>query len=221
MARTLLFLWLAFALAVAGCQMVAGEGAEVPSARFWSGFGPVLPHDDFPADCGICHVGSDWHQLTDDFSFDHGAATGVALEGAHQEASCLFCHNDRGPVASFAAQGCAGCHSDPHEGGLGASCAECHTETAWMDALLGGGSRELDRRHRQLGFPLIGAHTFAACDRCHSGADAGLFTPTPRACEGCHGGDLNQALNPNHVALGWTTRCDRCHQPFTWTQAEL
>jgi len=221
MKRSLLHLWLAAAITITGCALVAGDGAELPSARFWSGFGPVLQHDAFPGDCSLCHVGNDWHQLTEDFAFDHGAETGVELEGAHATAACLLCHNDRGPVAAFASQGCAGCHSDPHGGALGGACAECHTETAWLDALLGVGAIGLERRHRQLGFALVGAHTFAACDRCHAGADRGLFAPTPRACEGCHGGDLARALNPNHVGLGWTTRCDRCHQPFTWTEAEL
>ena len=32
----------------------------------------------------------------------------VALRGAHAQAGCLLCHNDRGPVQQFAARGCGG-----------------------------------------------------------------------------------------------------------------
>jgi len=220
-ARFTLWVWLVLAAGLAACQMVAEDGRDIGASRFWNGFGPVLPHEDFPADCSLCHTGEGWHDLTEDFEFDHAAETGTALDGAHAEAACLLCHNDRGPVAAFQAQGCVGCHGDPHEGALGGSCTACHTEVSWLDALVGKGSLELDRRHRQAGFPLVGSHAFAACDRCHTGADQGLYQPTPRACEGCHGGDLAQAVNPNHVGLGWTTRCDRCHQPFTWQEAEL
>ena len=33
--------------------------------------------------------------------------------------------------------------------------------------------------------------------------------------------DLARAVNPNHAGLGWVDRCDRCHLPRTWNQAEI
>lgn len=219
--KTLLILWALAALWITGCAVVQEEGREVAAARFWNGFGPVLPHETFPADCSLCHEGTDWHHLKDDFEFDHGIEAGLALNGAHEAAACLLCHNDRGPVQVFQDQGCAGCHADPHQGVLGANCSECHTETAWLDALNGPGRRKLESRHRMLGFPLTGAHAFASCTSCHAAADAGLYAPTPRECTGCHADDLLNATFPDHLALGWTNRCDQCHQPFTWQAAEL
>ena len=68
----------------------------------------MLPHDTFPADCKLCHMGQGWNTLTDDFAFDHEKETGVPLVGAHDQARCLLCHNDRGPVELFASKGCAG-----------------------------------------------------------------------------------------------------------------
>lgn len=219
--KVALWAWIALTIFLAACQVMGEDGRDIAASRFWNGFGPVLAHEDFPADCSLCHTGSGWHELVEEFDFDHGEETGVELPGAHADAACILCHNDRGPAAAFAAQGCTGCHSDPHQGGLGGSCTECHSEVSWLDALSGSGSIELDRRHRQAGFPLVGAHTWAACDRCHAGADQGIFQPTPRACAACHGSDLAQAVNPNHVGLGWTERCDSCHQPFTWQEAQL
>ena len=83
-----------FALAVACATFVPQQGWN-PAA------GPVVPHDTFPGDCSLCHKGGDWHSLREDFTFDHGARTGTALEGAHKNAGCLLCHNDRGPVQQF------------------------------------------------------------------------------------------------------------------------
>ena len=90
----------------------------VPVQGWDEKLGPVIPHDSFPADCALCHRGSDWHTLKDDFVFDHAKQTGVALHGAHVDAACLLCHNDRGPVSHYAAQGCAGCHADRPIAGL-------------------------------------------------------------------------------------------------------
>ena len=66
--------------------------------RWWAGLGPVLPHDTFPADCHLCHVGEDWNTLVKGFEFDHERETGVRLEGAHEQARCHV----RGGDAAFA-----------------------------------------------------------------------------------------------------------------------
>ncbi|MEK7413995.1 MAG: hypothetical protein AAB263_11830, partial [Planctomycetota bacterium] len=65
---------------------------------WWAEHGPVVPHDTFPADCSLCHEGTGWNSIRADFEYDHLARTGIPLEGAHEQAECLRCHNDRGPV---------------------------------------------------------------------------------------------------------------------------
>ena len=180
--------------------------------RWWSGFGPVLPHDSFPADCQLCHVGAKWDEIRADFEFDHAGETGYALVGAHARAVCLRCHNDRGPVDTFAAQGCAGCHEDFHRGTLGQDCLACHTQDNWRPV----GMVEMHSRTR---FPLLGAHLPVACHRCHPGAFVGNFAPVDTSCVTCHANDVAGTTNPPHIPLGWTDNCQRCHFPTTWNQA--
>jgi hypothetical protein len=172
----------------------------------------VVPHDTFPADCSLCHEGGDWRSIRKDFEFDHGAETGVVLEGAHVRAECLRCHNDRGPVAVFARRGCAGCHEDLHRGKLGKNCTDCHDERNWVPR----GQIEMHNRTR---FPLVGAHAGTACWACHPGAQVGNFDRADIECISCHQADLAVATNPDHIAQGWVTACDRCHIPTTWTGA--
>jgi hypothetical protein len=172
-------------------------------------WGPVVPHKTFPSDCGLCHVADDWHTIKASFTFDHEKETGYALKGAHQEASCLRCHNDRGPVAYYAARGCAGCHLDPHASTLGLDCEKCHGQEDWTPT-------GLIAEHAQTRFSLIGAHSVAPCESCHLQAATGQFKGAPLQCEFCHQRSLTEATSPNHVANGWTTDCERCHTPFGW-----
>jgi hypothetical protein len=174
--------------------------------------GPVVPHDSFPRDCSICHAGSSWHEIREDFAFDHAQETGVPLLGAHSAAECLRCHNDRGPVAEFAARGCVGCHEDVHTGKLGKNCTDCHEQTSWEP-----GAEIV--RHSRTRFPLVGAHTATPCFRCHAGADVGNFDRASIECVDCHRDQLALATQPDHMLQGWTTACDRCHIPTSWTGA--
>lgn len=177
---------------------------------WWDARGPVVPHDTFPADCRLCHEGEGWNSIRADFQYDHEQETGVALAGAHAQAECLRCHNDRGPVALFAARGCAGCHEDVHLGQLGRACEDCHDQESWRP-------QGQIARHALTRFPLVGAHAATQCLRCHPGAEAGLFTPTDPDCAACHTDDALAASNPNHAALGWVANCERCHTPTGWT----
>ena len=204
---------LVFALSVVACSVATPARGELH--RWWAGFGLLVPHESFPGDCNICHVGASWGELVPDFVFDHGARTGVALEGAHNEAFCLRCHNDRGPVATFRAQGCIGCHEDVHNGELGSDCKRCHDERLW---------RVPNQRtnHLHTRFPLTGAHLQVACHRCHAGASVTNFRPTDPDCASCHLDQAVQPPPPPHQGLGWTQLpCDRCHQPTSWRAAQV
>ena len=176
---------------------------------WWAEHGPVVPHAGFPADCSLCHVGSGWTEIREDFHFDHGARTGVELEGRHAQAQCLRCHNDRGPVEVFARRGCAGCHPDPHRGDLGGDCSSCHGQEDWRVG-------EALALHSRTRFPLVGAHAAAACWRCHTGALVGNFARVPTDCASCHGDELAAADDPDHLDLGWTANCQDCHTPTSW-----
>ncbi len=203
---------LGLSLALAATLAVACAGGDHSRQGWWENRGPVLPHDKFPGDCSLCHTGEDWSTIRSDFRFDHEKETGVKLEGAHASAQCLRCHNDRGPVAEFAAQGCAGCHEDIHQGQLGQDCANCHEQNDWRPQ----GQIE---EHRRTGFPLVGAHAATPCFRCHPGSEVGVFTPTDTECVTCHQGNLAQATEPDHRVEGWVMDCDRCHIPTAWTGA--
>jgi len=200
--------WLFLYLAVVACATF------VPRHGWDASLGPVVPHDSFPADCSLCHTGGDWHTLRADFAFDHAKATGVPLAGAHQDAACLACHNDRGPVADFAARGCSGCHADPHLGRLGRACDACHGERTWYP-------HEVITLHDRTRFPLVGAHAAAACFRCHPGAQVGNFAGAYTACSDCHRADRARATNPDHTALGYSDSCEQCHLPFGWQPARF
>jgi len=184
----------------------------VPPQQWRKERGPVVPHDSFPRDCSLCHEGSTWHRIRDDFTFDHEKETGVALQGAHAAAECLRCHNDRGPVEVFAQRGCAGCHEDVHRTKLGSNCVDCHSQSNWSP-------NEQVAKHARTRFPLVGAHTAVSCFRCHPGSDVGNFDRASTACVDCHADRIAFATSPDHVALGYTSNCDRCHIPTTWSGA--
>jgi hypothetical protein len=197
-------------LAVIACSVASPKQGDLH--RWWAGFGLVVSHETFPADCRLCHLGASWNELTPDFTFDHAAKTGVPLRGAHAEAKCLRCHNDRGPVATFQAKGCAGCHADAHFGELGLDCKRCHDESVWHVP-----NARVNHLHTR--FPLTGAHLMVACHRCHAGATVANFRPTDPDCVSCHYNDMAKTTNPPHLGLGWVDTCDRCHMPTAWRPA--
>jgi hypothetical protein len=196
-------------IAPLACLSTAGR-EDVPPQGWWAGRGPVVPHETFPADCTLCHTGDDWQTLRDDFEFDHLAETGYALVGAHARAECLRCHNDRGPAQAFANRGCAGCHEDVHRNQLGSNCESCHDQGDWRP-------NEAIAAHNRTRFPLIGSHAAVPCFRCHLGAQVGNFIGADTECTSCHQADLAQALDPDHLAQGWTQNCEECHIATAWS----
>jgi len=196
------------------CMTHWESAVRVPRQGWWEERGPVVPHDGFPADCTLCHVGDDWQTIREDFAFDHLAETGVALNGAHDQAECLRCHNDRGPVALFAQKGCAGCHEDVHRGQMGKDCTTCHQESDWHPE----GPIAL---HAATRLPLAGAHAALQCWACHTGAAVGNFKNTDPQCVSCHLDDYQATTSPNHVAEGYPTTCEDCHGFVAFDQGAI
>ena len=201
-------LLLGWALITPSCQVV------VPQHGWSKKWGPMVPHETFPGDCGVCHTPEGWEVLREDFSFDHQKETGFALEGAHAAAACLRCHNDRGPISVYIARGCAGCHPDPHKSSLGKNCQSCHEQTTWRPV-------GLISEHARTRFPLAGMHAIAPCESCHPRAPVGEFRGVPTTCHLCHERDLARATSPDHVNNGWVTGCERCHSPSGWAGADF
>ncbi len=81
----------------------------------------------------------------------------------------------------------------PH-GELKLDCIACHRSEGWTQVTI---SRSFD--HNKFGFPLIGAHTTAACRACHQTLD---FKGTPTTCATCH-------EDAHRGELG--ADCVRCH----------
>lgn len=196
---------------LSACLVNLPEG-KGPAHSWWQGHGPVIPHETFPLACDECHLPGSWNELREDFSFDHAKETGIPLEGAHDRAQCLRCHNDRGPVNEFAARGCRGCHEDRHQGRLGSDCSACHGQVDWS-------VREAIAQHDQTRFPLVGAHAAAGCFACHPGAEVGQYDRAPIECFACHAQDYAGAMSPDHRAQGWSRDCQDCHSPVGWRGA--
>ena len=210
-ASTIFVVLLALLSFVVACHTLPNR-KSISSQEWDKAKGPVMPHDNFPGDCRLCHEPGSWTKIRKDFRFDHEAETGVPLTGAHRDAQCLRCHNDRGPVAVFADRGCVGCHQDTHRGQLGKNCQDCHNIIDWSP-------KDQIARHNRTRFPLVGVHAGVACQRCHTGADVGNFSRAPTSCALCHQQDLSRAVSPHHKDLGWVDNCNKCHSPTSWNAA--
>ncbi|MCU0619923.1 MAG: hypothetical protein MUC69_00290 [Gemmatimonadales bacterium] len=157
-------------------------------------------------ECGRCHGQVGWRPAR----FSH-AQTSVALRGAHRRARCRDCHGVgryQGTPTS-----CVACHaadarratSPPHTDAFN-QCERCHTQQSFVPA-----------RYAHLSYPLRGAHRTVRCAACHA---TGTYVGTPTACESCHLARFSTPGNqPNHVAAGFSTRCQNCHRDGTWRPA--
>ena len=204
--------------AIASILLLAFAGisahARDPRLNWDKSWGPMVPHKKFPKDCSLCHVAKRWDVLRSDFSFDHKKETGYSLLGAHEKASCLRCHNDRGPVKAYLSHGCGGCHQDPHKASLGLDCERCHDQRAWIAP---GKQGQKIADHARTRFPLGGMHAVIDCRQCHLTADQGNFQAMPTDCLSCHRREYSSA--PNHVAQNYATACQTCHQTTSWVGA--
>jgi hypothetical protein len=158
----------------------------------------------FITECQDCHLAGDpsW----DEGRFDHTASW--PLRGAHVTPDCTTCHSGGG----FAGLGstCVSCHQADYQradkpnhvtAGFPTSCETCHrvSDASWGQGVF----------NHDASFPLQGVHAAQQCASCHAG---GVYRGTPRECVGCHQTDYQTATDPNHVAAGFLTTCETCHQ---------
>lgn len=204
------------------------EGKAAGGMPAWVGLdrGCVSCHEDIhrgslERDCVKCHDQKDWSPAP---GFEH-SRTRYPLTGKHVEVGCEKCHLDprlpirtdsggrRVPVyrpVSF--RQCSDCHTDPHRGGLGAACANCHRTS---------GFGSVDRRgfdHDRTRYPLRGKHRGISCAGCHRdfGSAAGR-KPAFVTCASCH-------ADPHAGTATLAKRaadCGSCHGVEGWTPSTL
>jgi hypothetical protein len=145
--------------------------------------------------CDTCHSSNSWPEIR----FNHDTDTDYKLFGAHKQTDCADCHVE--PIFEVSlATTCDSCHAgeDPHQGSLGASCENCHTEVTWQDPIF------FD--HDLTSFPLLGVHSTNECEDCHT---TQVYTDVDDECDTCHSDDDPHRGN-------FTGNCDSCHNPVGW-----
>ncbi len=156
------------------------------------------------SDCQTCHRPISWTAVT----WNHGAATGVALSPAHRALGCDSCHTNRRFDAG--SPSCYACHAKQYQAtkdpahlaaGFPTQCDLCHkpSHTSFSQATF---------QHNAY-FPLTGLHASQACASCHKN---NIYKGTPRDCYGCHRTTYERTTSPNHAAAGFPTTCESCHR---------
>jgi len=159
------------------------------------------PHgENLKKECTTCHVTENWIKIKKD-GFNHNK-TKFPLRGQHNSVSCKQCHTtlvfDKTPME------CVACHTDIHEGTVGKDCKRCHNMNSWI-------VNNIRQIHQQTGFPLIGEHASADCNRCHKSASLLRFNSIRSDCYSCHQYQYEMTTKPNHRITGMGTDCQRCH----------
>ena len=163
------------------------------------------PHKNLDFACSDCHV----TQSFSDIRFDHDK-TGFLLEGRHKTATCSGCHD----ISDFSTTSgtCATCHEDIHLGKAGNDCEKCHTEINWLKF-------DSEAIHAQSSFPMQGRHILLDCQSCHTTSPAVDFAITASTCESCHQQNFLETSQPDHLAFGFSTDCQECHEMNRWKPA--
>ncbi|MFZ0389148.1 MAG: hypothetical protein WAN36_01720, partial [Calditrichia bacterium] len=163
----------------------------------------------FLTECSLCHTVNRWEGAV----FDHLAASGFEIAGAHQQLQCMECHTNN--QATGLPRECFGCHDsdfnsaeDPDHvnNAFSRDCLECHNETAWAPSTF---------NHAATQFPLTGAHNSLDCIDCHAEG----YTATPSDCYSCHQADFTGVADPSHVQNNFSQTCTECHNTSAWSPA--
>jgi len=158
------------------------------------------------AECASCHTEHEGRDADivglDRDTFDHDF-TDFTLDGSHASLACVGCHAADQRFRDTDST-CIGCHreDDRHNGNLGESCNDCHTETTWSDA-------QFD--HDSTDFRLTGNHEGADCGGCHRNE---TYVDTQTDCIACHRIDDVHAGRNGDV-------CEDCHSPVGWLETQF
>lgn len=151
----------------------------------------------FKQDCKSCHNDRSFSEAP----FDHTQTT-FALTGKHEPLECAACHKTVGgqsavPAAKRVADfrglstACATCHTDVHQGKLGATCETCHSSATFSVTTF---------THQTAAAFFEGQHAGLTCAKCH--VPSGPLQPART-------GQLT-VLNVQYRGLG--TTCLTCHK---------
>ncbi|MFA9389571.1 MAG: hypothetical protein ACERKD_07175 [Prolixibacteraceae bacterium] len=170
-------------------------------------------------ECAQCHNSSTW---IIENTMDLHRQSRFPLMGMHALADCNSCHVSA-PNLKFESLGidCYDCHKETFlattqpnhiEEGYSSNCTECHTPKSyeWTGS---GFNHDI--------FPLLGGHREPSCADCH-GDDQ--FASISAECVDCHLFDFEQATNPTHDPMSFSSQCNECHtidpnwQPAKFTQ---
>jgi len=173
----------------------------------------VDPHGNRFSRCGDCHGVRTFRPSTIDV-VGHQRYK-LPLDGAHRAVPCIACHKEmQHPAATsslvlvrwsfprlqFAApaNGCAGCHANPHGAQFAqrrdrGACESCHGVEGFRPAA------RFDH-DRDAAFSLKGAHAHVPCNRCHPSSIAAggnpvvTYRPVSGKCEACHDKTVRRGL---------------------------
>lgn len=174
-------------------------------------------HDDFHQgtlnnDCKSCH---DIEAFRPAIHFEH-AQTEFQLNGAHQDVSCIECHDktikngkEFQQFSDVEFADCINCHSDPHNN-LPGTCIQCHTESSFQNFI---GARKFN--HSRTSFELKGKHRNVNCFECHSNDErvSNIFRD--------HKGVKNEQCITCHEDIHegkFGQQCIQCHSEEGWNQ---
>lgn len=150
-------------------------------------------------DCASCHSESGWK---DPPRFDHDK-TRFPLLGKHGKVTCSDCH--KSAMYKEAPMDCFSCHKkdDKHEGTLGKTCVDCHSERDWRAT-----AGRFD--HDKTRFALRNAHARSQikCSDCHKGG-LKAFRNTAMTCFACHKKDDKHEGTQGQ-------QCEQCHGDKDW-----
>ena len=164
-------------------------------------------HPSFPTTCQTCHQSDTWLGGT----FEHGAATGFELIGAHVSLGCESCHvlPDYAPIYNPSSnQDCYACHADDYQAqhagtGFPTTCTSCHNVDTWAGATFD---------HDPL-FPIYtGSHRgeWDSCQDCH--VQPGNFQVF--SCITCHEHRQSEMDDEHEDVNGYvyeSQACFNCH----------
>lgn len=161
------------------------------------------PHGTLDLDCAECHTSERWAPVLRTPIFRH-ESTGFVLQASHSQVTCRSCH--RSLVFSRVGTACVDCHMDAHRGELGTVCENCHSPRTWSN------QREMFQVHNRTRFPLFAVHAKVDCQACHRGQRPFEYATTSTECGSCHARAFEATTSPNHVAAGFSRRCEDCHR---------